>query len=78
MNITLENQHMKIVLSKTESMECATYLTALLKSNNVQGMTYHDDINDTDIITAWSINSNLYSALMQIQNESTVAHFTIE
>lgn len=78
MKITLENQRMKIELNKTESTECGAYLTALLKTNNVQGMTYHDDINDTDIITGWSTNSNLYNALMQIQDETTTAYFTIE
>ena len=77
MKITLENQRMKIELDKTESQKCGTYLIALLHSNNVQGITYHDDINDTDIITAWSTNENLYYALTQIQDESTEGVFTI-
>lgn len=68
---------MKIELNRTESQECGTYLIELLRSNNVQGINYHDDINDTDTITAWSTNENLYYALMQIQEESQEGVFTI-
>ena len=78
MKITLENQNMRIELNKIESYECGTYLLALLQSNKVQGMTYHDDINDTDIIKAWGTNESIYYALTQIQDESSEGVFTIE
>ena len=78
MKITLENQNIKIEIDRTETQECGTYLIALLQSNRVHGMTYHDDINDTDIIRAWGTNEGLYYALTQIQDESTEGVFTIE
>lgn len=78
MKITIDNQNMKIELDRTESQECGIYLITLLQSNKVQGMSYHDDINDTTIIKAWGTNENIYYALTQIQDESSEGVFTIE
>ena len=52
-------------------------LVMILNSNHVNGYSHFDHINNEFIITGNGDNSNIYHALLQIQEESTTEYYTI-
>lgn len=77
MRIQLDNNSILIAVAGDNASEIATYLVMLLNSNHVNGYSYYDHINNEFIITGNGDNSNIYHALLQIQEESTTEYYTI-
>ena len=78
MKVILENQQITLKLDTIENENCGAYLPELFRSNKVNGMYTYDAETDTHIIQGYGTNDNIYSALMQIQEETEQNHYTIE
>lgn len=77
MRIQLDNNSIHIAVAGDNAREVATYLVMLLNSNHINGYSHFDNINNEFIISGNGDNSNIYCALLQIQEESTTEYYTI-
>lgn len=77
MRVKLENESVRFELTKAENDDIGVYMTYLLASNNVSGGYYYDDVSCKHVVVGNGENDNIYSALMQLQDESVRNYFEI-